>query len=211
VNRPGIYPITGPMTLLEAISLAGGAARSGTAGSTEEQADWRHSFVERNGQFLAVDFQKLLQEGDMSQNIYLQPDDFLYLPSTLFHEVFVLGAVRAPRTVPYSERLTIVSAIMAAYGTTEGAYLSHVAVVRGSLSEPKVAVIDYKAIITGKEPDIHLEPHDIVYVPTQPFAGLKSYAKIILSTFVNTVAANEGANAVVQNPNKVGIAITPGQ
>ena len=211
VNKPGVYPITGPMTLLEAISLAGGSARSGTPGSTAEEADWRHSFVQRNGQILAVDFQKLLQEGDMSQNIYLQPDDFIYLPSTLFHEVFVLGAVAAPRTVAYSDHLTLVSAIMAAYGTVDGAYLSHVAIVRGSLVEPRVAVVDYKAIVTGKEPDIHLEPHDIVYVPMHPLSGLKSYAKIILSTFVNTVAANEGANAVVQNPNKVGIAITPGQ
>ena len=121
------------------------------------------------------------------------------------------GPCGLPRTVPYNERLTVVSAIMAAYGTVEGAHLSHVAIVRGSLSEPKVAVVDYKAIITGKERDIHLEPHDIVYVPTHPFAGVKAYARIILSTFVNTVAANEGANAVVQNPNKVGIAITPGQ
>jgi polysaccharide export outer membrane protein len=170
----------------------------------------RHSFVQRGGQFLPVDFQKLLAEGDMSQNIYLQPDDFIYLPSTLFHEVFVLGNVRFPRTVPYTDRITLMSAIANANGPAPGAYLSHVAVVRGSLSQPKVAVVDYGDIISGKQPDIRLEPHDIVYVPFRPFNGLRAYAGVILSTFVNTVAANEGANFVSDNSDTVGITVGPG-
>lgn len=211
INKPGVYPITGEMTLLEAIAQAGGTALAGSPGSTEEQADLHHSFVERHGQILPIDFQKLLQEGDMSQNIYLQPDDFVYLPSTLFHEVFVLGSVGAPRAVPFSTRLTLVSAITASGGPIPGAYLRHVAIVRGSLTEPKVAIVDYKDIINGKAPDIALSAHDIVYVPMHPLSGLQSYAKIILSTFVNTIAANEGANAVTQSSAKVGIAITPGQ
>lgn len=210
VTKPGVYPMAGPMTLLEAIALAGGTARNGEAGGVEDQADLRHSFVQRRGQFLSVDFNKLLNEGDMSQNIYLQPDDFVYLPSSLFHEVFVLGAVRSPRTVPYGDRLTLVSAISASLGPMPGAYLSHVAIVRGSLAEPKVAVVNFHDIVAGKEPDIRLEPHDIIYVPSEPFSGLKAYARSILATFVNTIAANEGVNAVILNGNAVGIAVGPG-
>ena len=202
VSKPGVYPMSGPLTLLEGVALAGG-----TAG---DEADLRHSFVQRGGQFLPVDFQKLLAEGDMSQNIYLQPDDFIYMPSTLFHEVFVLGAVKFPRTVPYTERITLLSAVANANGPVPGAYLSHVAVVRGSLSQPKVAIVNYRNIISGKEPDVRLDPHDIVYIPFQPFNGLKAYAKVILGTFVNTVAANEGANFVSSNGEKVGISVGPG-
>src|SRR5262245_23236612 len=64
LNAPGIYPMTGPMTLLEAISLAGGTVSlsgnqaSGFAYSSEELADLRRSFVIRKGQLLPVDFHR---------------------------------------------------------------------------------------------------------------------------------------------------------
>ena len=77
LQRPGIYPITGPITLLESLAAAGGTSSSSSQVSTEELADLRHSFVMRQGQFLPVDFYRLLREGDTSQNIYLQPDDFV--------------------------------------------------------------------------------------------------------------------------------------
>src|SRR2546422_5013134 len=41
----------------------------------------RRSFVIRDGQPLPIDLHRLLKEGDLSQNIYLRPDDFVYVPS----------------------------------------------------------------------------------------------------------------------------------
>jgi polysaccharide biosynthesis/export protein len=211
LNRPGIYPLTGPMTILESIATAGGTSRSVSQVASEDLADLRHSFVVRQGQFIPVDFQRLLHEGDASQNIYLQPDDFVWVPSVLSQEVYVLGAVRAPRVLPYTERMTLVSAIANGNGMdryewinagggdpgpfTKDAYLSHVAIVRGSLSTPQIAVVDYNAIVKGKARDVPLAPGDIVYVPNSPYTTLKRYFNIILNTFVATVAANEGIRA----------------
>jgi len=208
LTRPGVYPLTGPMTVLEAFALAGGPARSASQISTEELADLRHSFVMRQGQLLPVNFEALLRGGDMSQNIYLQPDDFVYVPSALSQEVYVLGAVRAPRAVPYSQRMTVVGAIAASAGAAKidwlamsniglapDAYLSHVAVVRGSLAQPELHVVDCTAIIKGKTPDFALEPGDIVYVPNAPYSVAKRYLNTIVNTFISTVAANEGIRA----------------
>ena len=209
LNRPGIYPITGPTTLLESLAQAGGTARSTSQVSTEELADLRHSFVMRQGQFLPVDFYRLLREGDTSQNVYLQPDDFVYVRSTLAQEVYVMGAVRSPRAVAYNERMSLVSAIAGGSGPMQydylsandtgpfqkDAYLSHVAIVRGSLAQPQITVVDYSAVIKGKAPDVRLEPGDIVYVPNSPFTTLKRYANMIVNTFIGTVAANEGVHA----------------
>lgn len=211
LNKPGIYPLAGPTTLLEALAGAGGPARSTSQVSTEELADLRHSFVVRHGQFLPVDFYRLVREGETSQNIYLQADDFVYVPSTMTREVYVLGAVKIPRVVPYTERMTVVSAIAGGSGTerlewisaatwdpgpfAKDAYLSHIAIVRGSLATPEIAVVDYNAIIHGKAQDVRLEPGDIVYVPNSPYTTLKRYFNIILNSFVTTVAANEGIRA----------------
>lgn len=197
--KPGIYPMAGPTTLLEAFSLAGGTARSLSTVTTEELGDLRHSFVVREGQVLPVNFSKLLREGDMTQNIYLKADDFVYVPSASAREIYVLGAVRAPHAIPYNDELTVISAIAGAYGTIKDAYLSHVAIVRGSLSDPQITVVDYKAIVTGRAPNVRLEPHDIVYVPFTPYRTLTKYLETVVTTFANTVAANEGT--LVVNPN----------
>jgi polysaccharide biosynthesis/export protein len=211
LNKPGVYPLAAPTTLLESIAAAGGTSRSLSQVASEELADLRHSFVVRQGQFVPVDFQRLLRQGDTSQNIFLQPEDFVYVASVLDQEVYVLGAVKAPRALPYTERMTLVSAIASGAGMeryewisvgnwdpgpfAKDAYLSHVAIVRGSLSAPQVAIVDYNAIIKGKARDVRLEPGDIVYVPNSPYTTLKRYFNIILNTFAGTVAANEGIRA----------------
>jgi len=220
LTAPGIYPLTGPMTLLESISAAGGpmspaalaSLGNGTATSmsAEEVADLRRSFVIRDGQPLPVDFHRLLRDGDMSQNIFLRPDDFVYVPSATAKEVFVLGAVLQPKSVVYRERMSLVGAIANAAGTIKDAYLSHVAVVRGSLSDPKLAIVDYKEIVRGKAPDVLLEPGDIVYVPFTPYRTLTRYADLILRTFVQTVAINEGSRAVSDQAGAVGVNIGVG-
>jgi protein involved in polysaccharide export with SLBB domain len=225
LNKPGIYPMAGPTTLLESIASAGGTSRSLSQVESEELADLRHSFVVRQGQFVPVDFQRLLREGDMSQNLFLQPDDFVYVASVLAQEVYVLGAVKLPRALPYTERTTLVSAIAAVSGVeryewvsaggydpgpfTKDAHLSHVAIVRGSLSTPQITVVDYNAIIKGRALDIRLEPGDIVYVPNSPFTTLKRYFNIILNTFAATVAANEGIR-LVSGTGNVNVAVPVG-
>lgn len=220
LNRPGIYPMAAPMTLLEALTLAGGptspVSLASLAGGpigvnfSEDLADLHRSFVIRDGKMLPVDFYRLLKEGDMSQNIPLRPDDFVYLPSAVTREVFVLGAVLQPRSVAYREQMSMVAAIASAQGTIPYAYLTRVAIVRGSLSQPKIAVVDYQAVARGKEPDVLLEPGDIVYVPFTPYRTLERYANMILNTFVATVAINEGARAVSGNVLPVGVSIGGG-
>jgi polysaccharide biosynthesis/export protein len=207
LNTPGVYPLTGPTTLLEAISRAGGpapgqtAARLSTGGtalianSATDAGDLSRAFVVRGGRPLPVDLRRLLYEGDTSQNIYLQPDDMIYLPSPRSQEIYVLGAVGRAQALNMPQGATLASAIAAAGGTGENAYLSHVAIVRGPVNGASIAVYDYRAIVTGKEPDVVLEPNDIVYVPLTPYRVLTRYLDLIVSTFVRTVGVNAGAKA----------------
>jgi protein involved in polysaccharide export with SLBB domain len=122
-----------------------------------------------------------------------------------------MGAVRFPRAIPFVDQMTLVSAMAGAAGPvtydiletinsndgvlTVDAYLSHVAIVRGSLTEPQVMIVDYGAITKGKATDVRLEPGDIIYVPNSPYTTLKRYVNLILNAFSATVAANEGVRA----------------
>ena len=207
VQKSGVYSMTSPMTVLESLGLAGGTMTTSTSGTTEDLADLSHAFLIRNGERLPIDFAALVNKGDMSQNIYLQPDDFVYFPSSAARDIYVLGAVRLPKAVQRSQGGTLMGAIAAAGGPVKNAHLSHVAIVRGSLTKPQIAIIDLEDIIKGKATDVLLEPRDIVYVPLSPYRYLSKYADLILTTFVRAVAINEGARAGAGNIAPAGVSI----
>lgn len=202
VQVPGVYAIATPKTLLESIAMAGGTLSmtsfqdQAAAGIGEELADLKRSFVLRQGRLVPVNFNRLLHEGDLSQNIYLEADDFVYLPAAKARGICVLGAVTQARTVPYMEGMTVAGAVAGAYGTLRDAYLPQVAVVRGSLAEPQITIVNYRKVIRGQESDILLQPQDIVYVPFSPYRYLRRYADVILNTFVSATAINAGSYAV---------------
>ncbi len=217
---PGVYPLGAPMTLMEAIAQAGGLApaptlvalggsqlAATTAGMPRETADLRRSFVMRDGKMLPVDFQRLLRAGDLSQNIYLQAGDFVYLPSAQSSTVYVLGAVLQPRAVRLTGPATLAAAITSAGGTIRDAHLTQVAVIRGSLQQPQVAIVNFEAIRHGRQPDVRIEPGDIIHVPVVPYEIFSRYLDLVLDTFVRTYSANEGARAIDRNAGRVGIVV----
>lgn len=224
-QAPGVYNMASPTTLLEAISAAGGSqsfagqkqiSEGGPLG--EDLADLRHSFIVRNNKMLPVDFYNLLNKGDLSQNIYLQPDDFVYFAPAYAKEVYVLGAVTQPKPVQYVHGMSLMQAIAGAYGTLRDAWLAHVTIVRGSLAQPQVTFVNYYDIVKGHTPDIALEPNDIVYVPLTRYRYLRKYVDVALNTFVSSVAINAGTRLSVPPGNSVngvvipagsGITITP--
>lgn len=219
VNRPGVYPLAGSVSLLEALALADGpssstptAAMSAALGvdigqAVDDSANLRRAFVLRDGQRLPVDLDRLLNQGDLSQNIRLRGGDFVFIPSSAGTDVSVLGAVNSARVVPFRRDMTVVTAIAGAGGTVTDAFVRQVAIVRGSLSQPRVAIVDYQSIVTGQAPDVRLEPQDIVYVPYTPYRTLKRYVNLILDTFVRATGVNEGARAIDPNIQPPGISV----
>lgn len=190
VAAPGVYPLGTPMTLLEAVALAGGVPPGGTG--ADDGADYQKSFVLRNGKRLPVDFERLLNRGDLSQNIYLEPDDFVFVAPASQASVYVLGAVAGPTALPYTRVLTLARALITCGGVVEYARQHRVVIVRGSLSEPHIAEVDYKHIVTGEARDVPLQPGDIVYVPFVAYKFAAELAEQLLDQFVRTIAVNEG-------------------
>lgn len=193
VYNPGLYPLRQPTTLIEAIAMSGGLFSARFSGSTEELADLGHSLVIRDGEVLPVDFIKLIREGDMSQNIFLQHDDYIYLPSAQASSVLLLGRVNQPKAVSYKDDLTLAECIAYGLGPSPKAYLSQVVIVRGSLREPQVAVVDFHAIMTGQAPDVPLKPWDIVWIPQNPWDTAYEYVKQVVRSAAQAIAINEGS------------------
>jgi protein involved in polysaccharide export with SLBB domain len=219
VPSPGVYTLAAPTTLLDALLASGGGSKGGEGDETanllrmasqrndrlDGATDLSRSFVLRNGKRLPVDFDRLLRQGDLSQNIYLEPDDFVFVRPADLPNVYILGAVGA-QIVPYSRDLTLAGAVISAGGTLKYSMPSRIAIVRGGLTQPMIAEVDYQAIVTGKAKNVRLEPGDIIYVPYSPLRRVAQLAEDILDQFVRTVAVNEGTRLINRDSGPVGIA-----
>jgi polysaccharide export outer membrane protein len=193
VFKPGIYPLRQPTTLLEAISESGGLFTSRFSGTTQELADLSNSVIIRNGDILPVNFESLIRSGDTSQNIYLRHNDFIYLPSATASSVLLLGAVMAPQAVGHKDSLTLVDCIAQGRGPAKGAFLNQVVIVRGTLEQPRACLVNLQAILTGKEPDVRLEPGDIVWIPRRPMRLVESTVSLVFKDAARSIAASEGS------------------
>ena len=75
VDKPGSYPLAGPMTVLQLIAMAGGL---------KEFADSKNIVLMRteNGRQVAfqVDYKELLKRRNLRQNIDLKPGDTVVVP-----------------------------------------------------------------------------------------------------------------------------------
>jgi polysaccharide biosynthesis/export protein len=193
VFKPGIFPLRQPTTLLEAISESGGLYTSRMSGTTQELADLSNSVVIRDGDILPVNFDKLIRAGDTSQNIYLRNNDLIYLPSSTSSNVLLLGAVIAPQAVGYKDSLTLIDCIAQGRGPAKDAYLSEVVIVRGTLEKPSASIVNLKAILTGKETNVLLQPGDIIWIPKRPLGLLENTVKLVFSDAARSIAASEGS------------------
>ncbi len=78
VNRPGLVPLTGPTTLLQAISQAGGIKETG--GASEVVVIRR--YYENKPEILVVNTDNILNGTDLDGDIYMKPFDIVHVPRT---------------------------------------------------------------------------------------------------------------------------------
>lgn len=176
VVHPGVYPLVTNVTLTGALAKAGGFTKGQFHASSVELADLTHAFISRDKQPLPVDFVALFRDGDLRYDIPLHPGDYIYVPSGLSKEIYVLGEVQRPDLFAFREDMQLSKALTIAKGFTVDADLSQVHIARGSLSDPELFVIDMEKVFKGKETDVELEPGDIVYVPP---SGLTEWSRIL--------------------------------
>lgn len=199
----GVFQLDRPTTVIEAIARAGGLETGLFERNTVELADLSRSFLVRNSQRVPVDFERLFQRGDLSQNIALEPNDYLYFASASANEIYVLGEVVNPGILAFAPQATVMSAIATRGGYTEKAFRSRVLVVRGSLNRPETFMVDTAAILAAKQPDFKLQPKDIVYVSVNPWTRAIDVLDLAARAFVQSLtvtAINQNIGPWITTP-----------
>lgn len=138
VTRPGLLPVDGESTLLDAVAKVGGFTRD---------ADVEQAVVVRDGAILRVSLADVVRRGDLSQNVVLRHRDLVVVPSQKVKRVFVLGEVGSPGVYPFSgadgdREMSLVEAVaLAGDLRAEAADVNQVRVFRGSWCNPEVFTI----------------------------------------------------------------------
>jgi len=186
VTQKGIFPLDRPITIIEAVARAHGFETGVSRGNLVETTDFSRSFIGRGGHRLPVDFEKLFLHGDLSQNIALEPGDYLYFPAGASGAIYVLGEVRLPGAVPYDADTSVLSAIAGRGGFTPRAWTKHVLVVRGSQDHPEAFKVDARGALAGNASNLALQPGDLVYVSNRPWIRAEELLDRAASAFVES-------------------------
>ncbi len=125
VNAPGPYPSEEAKTLLDLWSIAGPALPN---------ADLHNCTVLRGQETISVDIEALVNQGDMSQNIALQPGDKLIVAEIL-ERVYILGQVARPGAYPIKEEDTLMDILGKAGGPTVMADTGKMVLMRRNAAE----------------------------------------------------------------------------
>lgn len=167
VSNPGMYELTKGITLLEALSRAGGLSNNAArhAVITRSKKQHENNTIEEP---IKIDLKRLLDEGDTSLNIRINDGDVIQIPST--NSYFVFGEVKSPGLYSIDKDLTILQAITRAGGFTKIAAPSRTKVIRGKNGDEETIKVDISDIIKGeKEKDIFIKADDIVVIPESFF------------------------------------------
>ncbi|HEY0783139.1 MAG TPA: polysaccharide biosynthesis/export family protein [Thermoanaerobaculia bacterium] len=161
VKNPGNLAFSGRWTLLEALAAAGGLLEN--HGNTLYVL--RRSDDGLSDQ-LAVDLDDLFVKADPRVNIPIFSNDMINVPATVEVTVYCLGEVDHPGALVFksTERLTLLATIARAGGLSQRAS-TKILIKRGAKSSgPKEITVDYKRIISGKDPDVALGEGDVIVV-----------------------------------------------
>lgn len=161
VRSPGSLNYSGRLTLLEAITAAGGLAPS--------HGD--SIFILRrapNGLTAQVEvsIEDLLVRADPDVNIPIYANDLINVPPAVEVTIYTLGEVGSPGAISFrsNERVTLLAAIARAGGLTERASKKLLIKRRQPDGSTREIEVRYKRIVSGREPDVELQQGDVIIV-----------------------------------------------
>lgn len=162
-ERSGLFYLTGPTTVLEVISKAGGWSKAAgrqlvlvrTERSTTGGAPGGHII-------LRLDLSKI-QAGDSKENIFVEDEDMLFIPKS--QAFFVLGEVKSAGTFPLDKPTTVLEALTIAGGFNERAAPAGTKIIRrGEDGRQETIALDLSGAVP-KDRDVSVQNGDTVLVP----------------------------------------------
>jgi len=157
VNNPGIYPLTGRVDVLKAISAA--------SGLTDKAGLVNATIIRKNQETLPVDLEKLFLQNDLTQNYTLESGDSLYIPKAFtITNISIAGEVNSPGLYSLEGKVDVLKAISACKGVTEKANLKDTLITK---LNNEIIPVDLEKLFLQNDltQNYSLESGDSLFVP----------------------------------------------
>lgn len=156
VNKQGVFPISGQVSVLQAVAMAGGLAEYAAANQVmlfRKQGNGVRTYqidldAIRNGQ---------------ASDPYVQNDDRIVVQRSV-QRVTVEGEVNKPGVFPYKERITVLQAVAMAGGLSNLARPDSIAVIRRENGTERIYAVNLNEIRGGKSVDPLVQNDDRIVV-----------------------------------------------
>ncbi|MFN2491849.1 MAG: SLBB domain-containing protein [Pyrinomonadaceae bacterium] len=190
VNTPGRFQLQRRIRLLDLLSFAGGPAeRAGgniqVVHSTLYPSCETAQVARKGSPGLNIFKLRDTLAGNARSNPYVQPGDVITVLE--FEQVYVIGNVVRPSSIPLKEKITLSQAIAMAGGPLPDSQSDRIHIIRQKPdSNTKEEIFaDLRAINKRRVPDIVLQANDIVEIPT---ASGRRFVRNVLEGVVPSVA-----------------------
>jgi len=175
---PGTYFLKGKETLVNFLSRAGGPGKD---------ADLTKVQILRDGKTVVLNLDKAIKQGDWKENAVLDDGDTIFVPSLAQSKrrVFVLGAVRKPGIVEFVGDIYFLEALSKSGGSTAGAYLSDIRVLRANRDKPLILPINFTRFLEKGDlsQNLSLRDKDVILIPTRRMVNWNVFIRDLLPTF----------------------------
>lgn len=162
VGKPGPLNISGRWDLLQALTAAGGlAAGAGKRIHVLRRAE--NGLTDR----LEIETAELFVKSSQIWNIPIFPSDIVNVPPRTTVKIFLLGEFKTPGVQEFDsdDQITLLPVVVRAGGLTDRAARGSIRIKRkGPDGNYQEFTVDYKRILSGKDPDPVLRPDDVVLV-----------------------------------------------
>ena len=157
VKAPGIYPLTGRVDVLKAISAA--------SGLTDKAGLVNVTIIKKDQTTLSVDLEKLFLQNDLTQNYTLESGDSLYIPKAFaIINISIAGEVNSPGLYSLEGKVDVLKAISACKGVTEKANLKDALITK---LNNEIIPVDLEKLFLQNDltQNYSLESGDSLFVP----------------------------------------------
>ncbi len=164
VQNPGTLQFEHTPTVLEAL------ARAGSLPVIDKQATLTRCAIFRGrDQVIWIDLKRLLNGGEMAQNLRLHRGDLIYIPDSFDTLVYVMGEVGKPGAYRLTPNMSLLDALAQAGGPNEDAAPQEIGIYRPA--SKAVQRVPLRSLLTADHSvNFALEEGDVIYVPKSGIA-----------------------------------------
>lgn len=177
VKNPGKYELDFTPTIMDLIANAGGVLPErgnlayilrGVDSIRINDSDIKETLSKTDP--IRVDLIKLLDEGNMQENIRLKSGDTIYIPpgaklNQAATKVYVQGKVKKPGVFDFQPGLTALAACIMAGGFDKFSAPNRAKIIRQTREGQETINLNLEKVISGDLPDLALTPGDRIHIP----------------------------------------------